>query len=249
MGMPIAIEVVDQHITIADLERVFSYFRDVEEQFSTFKPTSEISRINRGEIAIQDASVEVKEVFAIAEKTTLESDGYFNMRKPDGRIDPAGIVKGWAIRNAANLLLKMGFSHFFVDAGGDIQVHGHNADNEPWSIGIREPVNGSPRIVKTVYLGKNEGIATSGTYIRGQHIFNPKDPTQKAISDIVSLTVIGPDVLEADRFATAAFAMGERGVYLIQQRRGLEGYVINAHNIATQTTGFEIYTKKYDETH
>ena len=70
MGMPIAIEVVDQHITIADLERVFSYFRDVEEQFSTFKPTSEISRINRGEIAIQDASVEVKEVFAIAEKTS-----------------------------------------------------------------------------------------------------------------------------------------------------------------------------------
>jgi thiamine biosynthesis lipoprotein len=98
--------------------------------------------------------------------------------------------------------------------------------------------------VKTVYLGHNEGIATSGTYNRGQHIFNPTDPTQKTITDIVSLSVIGPNVLEADRFATAAFAMGERGIYLIQQRPGLEGYVINRNNIATQTTGFETYTKK-----
>jgi len=51
----------------------------------------------------------------------------------------------------------------------------------------------------------DEGIATSGTYLRGEHIYNPK--TGEAASEIVSLTVIGPNIYEADRFATAAFAM------------------------------------------
>ena len=80
-------------------------------------------------------------------------------------------------------------------------------------------------------------MATSGTYVRGQHIYNPHEPT-KLIQDIVSLSVIGPDILEADRFATAAFAMGEQGIYFIENLPGFEGYMVNAQGIATQTTGF-----------
>ncbi len=95
-------------------------------------------------------------------------------------------------------------------------------------------------IVKTVHVG-SEGVATSGTYVRGEHIYDPKDG--KAVSDIVSLTIIGPNIYEADRFATAAFAMGSRGIHFIEKLPDLEAYMINKKGIATMTTGFEKYTE------
>ena len=50
--------------------------------------------------------------------------------------------------------------------------------------------------------------------------------------------MIGPDVLEADRFATAAFAMGKDGIYFVEQTPGLEGYVVDINGRATPTSGF-----------
>ncbi len=85
------------------------------------------------------------------------------------------------------------------------------------------------------------GVATSGTYIRGQHIYNPKHAGEP-ITEIVSLTVIGPDIYEADRFATAAFAMGREGIFFIERVEGLEGYMIDRSGQATLTSGFARYT-------
>ncbi len=59
---------------------------------------------------------------------------------------------------------------------------------------------------------------------------------------VASVTVIGPDVYEADRFATAAFAMGERGIRFLESLDGFEGYMIDNDGIATMTTGFVRYT-------
>ena len=89
----------------------------------------------------------------------------------------------------------------------------------------------------------NQGIATSGTYIRGQHIYNPFKK-EDLITDIVSLTVIGPNVYEADRFATAAFAMGKEGINFIEQLPGLEGYIIDKNGVATMTSKFNDYVTK-----
>jgi len=44
--------------------------------------------------------------------------------------------------------------------------------------------------------------------------------------EIASISVIGPNVYEADRFATAAFAMGEKGIEFIEKQKKLEGYMI-----------------------
>ena len=87
---------------------------------------------------------------------------------------------------------------------------------------------------------KGCGIATSGTYVRGQHIYDPRRPG-RPIEDIVSLTVIGPDVLEADRFSTAAFAMGRSGIHFIEELAGFEGYVVDSGGIAIQTSGFKAF--------
>jgi thiamine biosynthesis lipoprotein len=83
------------------------------------------------------------------------------------------------------------------------------------------------------------GVATSGTYERGYHIYNPK--TGKTVRDIVSLTVIGPNILEADRFATAAFAMGREGIRFIGSHAFLEGYMIQEDGTAVFTEGFPAF--------
>ena len=57
----------------------------------------------------------------------------------------------------------------------------------------------------------------------------------------VSVTVLGPNVYEADRFATAAFAMGSEGIHFIEELPRFEGYLIDRSGIATMTTGFADY--------
>jgi FAD:protein FMN transferase len=125
-----------------------------------------------------------------------------------------------------------------VDAGGDIEAIGKNDDGQDWRVGIRNPFNIN-EIVKVIAVS-NCGVATSGTYIRGEHIYNPVTGAE-TIDEIASLTVIGANIYEADRFATAAFAMGRDGIIFIEHLEGFEGYMIDKDGIATLTSGFARY--------
>lgn len=233
MGMPITVDVVgDLPKQVAGT--AFDYFTEVDARFSPFKPDSEVSALNRGEIDLAAMSPSLREVLELAELTRCETRGYFDIRRPDGRIDPSGLVKGWAIRNAARLLEQEGCANYCIEAGGDIQCRGHSETGGRWRIGIRNPFNGA-EIVKTLVPG-DRGVATSGLYVRGAHIYDPL--RQATVSDeIASLTVVGPDIYEADRFATAAFAMGREGIGFIEDSYGLEGYSIDRSGIATMTSG------------
>ena len=237
MGMPVTLEVVDSNVTGDVFESIFAYFEYVDEKFSTYKDTSEISLINRHELALDNASEDMQTIFALAEQTRLETDGYFDIQN-NGKIDPSGLVKGWAINQAAQILRQKGFKNFYVEAGGDIQLAGKNGKGKNWRVGIRNPFN-MDEIVK-VLSASECGVATSGTYVRGQHIYNPKNDGRPAL-DILSLTVIGPDIYEADRFATAAFVMGKEGIAFIENLEGFEGYMIDRDKQATYTSGFERY--------
>ncbi len=244
MGMPVTVEVLDPSATESAIEDVFAYFNYVDGKFSTYKETSEITQLNQKRLTFYHASSDMKLVFALAEQTKQETNGYFDIAR-NGSYDPSGIVKGWAIYNAAALLRHSGYQNFYVDAGGDVQADGHNARGEPWRVGIRNPFN-LREIVKVTSIS-NLGIATSGTYVRGQHIYNPKHSLPLK-SEIVSLTVIGPNIYEADRFATAAFAMGTAGISFIERLEGFEGYMIGNKGQATLTSGFERFTV-HDQIH
>lgn len=232
--MPIMVEITDGLAAAEAFNKVFSYFKYIDEKFSTYKNTSEIMQINRGELKEENFSEDMKTVLKLSAQTKLETDNYFDIVNPKGIYDPSGLVKGWSIHNASKLLHNMGISEFYIDAGGDIQADGKN-----WKAGIKNPFN-EKEIVKVVYI-KDMGIATSGTYIRGYHIYNPHQ-SGKPITEIVSLTVIGPNIYEADRFATAAFAMGKKGIFFIENLNGFESYMIDTNGMATMTTGFESYT-------
>lgn len=240
--MPIFVEISDAEAAPELFDEVFSYFTYVDDKFSTYKDSSEISAINRGEIANDERSEDMKLVFALSEETKKLTNGYFDIVAQNGTYDPSGLVKGWAILNASRLLKNHGIKNFYIEAGGDIQTSGHNANGLPWHIGIQNPFANKKEIVKVVHL-KNNGIATSGTYRRGQHIYNPMKKNS-TIDDVISMTVVGPDIYEADRFATAAFAMGQKGIEFIERLVGFEGYQIDRNGIATMTSGFNQYANE-----
>lgn len=236
MGMPITIEIaeiVDRKI----FTTIFDYFKAVDKQFSPYKKTSEVGLINQGKLKTAHYSKEMKQIITLAKKTTHQTNGYFDIYNNEA-FDPSGIVKGWAIHNASKLLKQHGIKNFSIEAGGDIQVSGKNSQGKNWQVGIRNPFKGD-EIVKVIEVSSN-GIATSGNYERGEHIYNPKG---RLLDDVVSITVIGKNIYEADRFATAAFAMGAKGIEFIDAINGLEGYAINRQGIARLTSGFDRFVK------
>lgn len=232
MGMPVTVEIRDGKPKIGDIEKVFAYFRSIDEKYSPYKDNSEVAKLNRRE----EVSLEMKRILSLAADLKEETGGYFDIQKPDGGIDPSGIVKGWAIKIAAEILRDIGYKKFYIDAGGDAEIVGRG-----WTWGIRNPFDKLEN-VKVLTLG-NSGIATSGTYERGNHIYNPLTGFYM-IPGIVSLTVIGPNVFEADKYATPAFAMGRAGIEFIEKKEGLEGYMIDKRGVATMTSGFSGYVKQ-----
>ena len=241
MGMPVILDIPNRESSPELFEEVFSYFESIDERFSPYKASSEITAINQHGLPEVDWSEEMKTVFRLAEETKRLTGGYFDIHTPQGHWDPSGLVKGWAIHNAAKLILSRGVHNFYLEVAGDIQTSGCNALGRPWAIGIQNPFD-RREIIKTVYVA-DRGIATSGSYVRGQHIYDPVGK-RRMIDDIVSITVIGPNVYEADRFATAAFAMGGKGIHFLEALDEFEGYVVDRQGIATMTSGFPTFTQQ-----
>ncbi len=237
MGMPITVEIVDSKANEKYLNLVYDYFGYIDRKFSTYKDDSEISKINKKILREDEYSRDMQTILKLCAQTKKETNGYFDILH-NGILDPSGLVKGWSIHKAANLLKENGFKNFYIDAGGDIEVSGKNKLGNPWSVGIRNPFQ-KDQIVKVILIS-NKGVATSGTSIRGQHIYNPYKKDQD-LNKIISLTIIGPNVYEADRFATAAFAMQEEGIKFIENLPDFEGYMIDIKGIATYTSNFEKY--------
>ena len=234
MGMPITIEIVGD-VSRAVSISAFQYFDEVDARFSPYKPDSELSAMNRREVTAEALSPAMQEILGLALLTQHETMGYFDIRRPDAGVDPSGLVKGWAIRNAARLIETAGCRNYCVEAGGDLQCRGRNEQGQLWRVGIRNPFEAT-QIVKVLAPG-DCGVATSGAYVRGRHIYDPHT-ARPATEDIASITVVGPDIYEADRFATAAFAMGRDGIDFIESIPGLEGYAIDRDGIATMSSGF-----------
>lgn len=233
MGMPITVEVVDamNEKLLAD---IFDYFQRVDNRYSTYKADSEITLINNG-LPEGKWSPEMRHVLQLCDLTKRQTNGYFDIEH-DAKLDPSGLVKGWAIWEAAKQLRKQGVQNFYIEAGGDVQVFGKNTERQPWTVGIRNPFN-RDEIIKVLSV-ENKGVATSGTYIRGQHIYDPHQPALQ-LTDVQSLTVIADNIYDADRFATAAFAMGKSGISFIECTEGLEGYMVDGEGLATFTSGFQ----------
>ena len=142
----------------------------------------------------------------------------------------------------AQILERHGARNYLVDAGGDVAARGHAGAGLPWRVGIRHPVRRT--MVARVVLASDLAVATSGTYEKGAHVLDPR--TGLPATDVVSMTVVGSDIVEADVHATAALAMGRSGLELIEDLDGYEAYAIFPDLRASWTSGFDALCEPAD---
>lgn len=232
--MPVTIDVRDANVDRTAVDVVFAELARIDRLCSTHGAGSEVSRIVRGELRSEDAHPDVRAVLELCLRYELETSGWFSARIR-GRLDPTGLVKGWAIGRAGAVLERWGARRFFVDAGGDVLARGDRGDGRPWRVGIRHPVERS--CVVRVVLAGDLAVATSGTYEKGGHVLDPH--TGLPAEGLVSATVAGPDIVTADVYATAVLAKGPAGLALVEALAGYEAYVIRPDLRASWTSGFD----------
>jgi len=137
MGMPIVVDVRNEGVDYDVLDHVFDWFRFVDATFSTYEDSSEISRLNRGELTIAHAHPDVREVLVRCEELRFETDGYFDVRAASVDVDPSGLVKGWSIDRAAAILDEAELTDYAVSAGGDMRLRGRAVPESCWRVGIQ----------------------------------------------------------------------------------------------------------------
>ncbi|GAB3140016.1 FAD:protein FMN transferase [Microbispora hainanensis] len=209
-----------------------AWLHHVDAVFSTYKPDSPVSRLGRGEIALADCPPEVAGILRMCASVTDRSRGYFTAY-PGGRLDPSGIVKGWAVERASAMLRDAGAPDHCVNGGGDVRLSGAPDPGRSWRVGIAHPLR--PGDLAAVVTGDDLAVATSGTAERGAHVIDPH--TGRPAAELASVTVIGPDLALADAYATGALAMGGAAREWVEELDGYEAFAVTATGTTWRTSG------------
>ena len=229
-GTIVDVDCYSQFVSDADLNEAMKQITDfceaVDRDFSTYKEGSWVSRLRRGDVAIEDCPDDVIEVWDLCAQAKWLSDGAFDPWAVKGGFDPSGLVKGWAADTCADLLVAAGVPHVQVNAAGDLALRGGWFDSaseeiKPWSIGVVNPTN-TLEVVR-VYEITDGAIATSGTYERGAHIHDPQ--TGMIAIGALSATVVGPLGWLCDAMATAVMVGGDDSAKWFGQPE-LQGYQV-----------------------
>lgn len=233
MGTVFSLDLRDP-VPLPVVDGVVEWLHWVDATFSTFRHDSEISRLDRGEVTLEECCDDVVEALAQCALLERRTDGAFSAHC-GGRLDPSGWVKGWAIERAAAMLREAGSTRHAVNGGGDVRVVGRPQPDRPWQIGVADPFD--PSRLATVVSLVDGGVATSGTAERGLHVLDPG--TGRPVTDLASVTVVGPSLALADAYATAALVRGRRARTWVEGLAGYEAFGVTASGVRWQTAGFQ----------
>lgn len=149
-------------------------------------------------------------------------------RLNDRRLDLSGVAKGFAVDQMAKVLRHGGVSGFLAALDGEIVADGRRPDGRPWVVALEEP-DPSRRAARGVIEVADLALATSGDYRRRiqvgmdwvSHTIDPRygGPIRNRLA---SVTVLAPDCVRADAWATALMVLGETDGPTLARRRGIE---------------------------
>ena len=231
MGLPVSIAMRGRHAGspegLAAWAHTMDVLREADRVFSTYREDSWVSRLDRGEISLAECPPAVGEVLALGEAARRESHGAFDVRRPDAtgrpRLDPSGVVKGWAVQRAADVALTgLADTDWCLGAGGDLVCHVAGPESPAWQIGIEDPHDPS-RLLARVPV-RDGAVASSGTAHRGAHLVDAR--TGRAPQGVAGVTVIAADLTTADVDATAAYALGPGALDWLRTRPARSGLVV-----------------------
>lgn len=189
------------------------FYRQIDNQFSTYKEASEVSALRQGRLEISAASPQLKSIWNRCLELRELTQRAFDPWAVPGGFDLSGYVKGWAAEQSLRFFAESGINRIQINAGGDIVLRGGYDDSTPWNIGIRHP-DKSDQIAKNFELFDG-AIASSGTYERGAHVIDPRVGVPAVGAR--AATVIGPDAGVADALATAVIVDGRDSVNWLGQ--------------------------------
>ena len=236
MGTAISLATHDADEAVAN--RFFARVASYELLFSRYLVGSEISRLARGELELDAAAPEVREVLTRCEQLRTLTRGCFDHR--GGReLDPNGLAKGWIIQRSTLVFPLAGVTSFFVNAGGDILVGDAPPGRDGWRVGVRHPDHADAAVA--VLDLERTAIATSATYERGDHIRPARTAagSRSVGAPLMSVSVVGPDLGVADALATAVHASGDDRPAWWGSARGYDVLTVAADRRVRWTSGLD----------
>ncbi len=146
------------------------------------------------------------------------------------RLDLNGVAKGWAAQQAMQRLGAHGAA--LVNAGGDVAISKPLSDGRAWPVGVHDPFH--PNVNLALLQIPCGGVATSGKdfhtwLVNGlpqHHIIDPRSgiPAQ---TDLLTVTVLAENVLQAETAARTAFILGSRaGLEWLEDHPQFSGILI-----------------------
>lgn len=222
MGLPVSLALRGRHAGTPEGEAAWrdavAELRWVDGVFSTWRPDSQVSRLGRGELALADCTPEVAEVLALADDARAASDGAFDVWLPDGeggrRLDPSGVVKGWAVERAVAPLLALPGTDVCLSAGGDMVCHTADPDGRAWEVGVEDPFDPTGLVARVPL--RRGAVATSGSAHRGGHVVDAR--SGRPADALAQVTVVGARLTGVDIDATTALALGLDGPAWLRAR-------------------------------
>lgn len=143
----------------------------------------------------------------------IEEGGSRHIRLDEGvRLDLGGIVKGWTVDRAANILSSA--CDFMIDAGGDIRAAGKGPGSHGWWVAVEDPM--APEHDLGYLQIVDAAVATSASYRRkwtdgngrtNHHLIDP-GTGMSSETEVVCATVRGSDAEHAEVVAKAVLLAG-----------------------------------------
>ena len=175
--------------------------------------------------------------------------------KDDPRVqfDFSSIAKGMACDEVAAMLERNGVENYMVEIGGEVVARGVNPSGQPWHVSIDMPEpdggDGAQHTSALVITLDGKAVATSGNYRKYKesggkklsHIVNPKTGGSET-SNLLSVTIVAPDCMTADAWATACMAMGEEKTKEMMENNSKLGVMTISVN---EDGDFVIWSNKY----
>ena len=170
------------------------------------------------------------------QSTPLSVPGCLELDRPAGRarksaalkIDLCGIAKGYAVDRMARVLQQHGVRHALVALDGELRAMGGQASGAPWAVALESPEAGR-RAAHGVIELEDLSVATSGDYRRYIEVGDARlahtmdarrcAPVNNAVA---SVTVLAPNCMRADAWATALLVAGPVEGLVMAQRVGIE---------------------------
>ena len=178
------------------------------------------------------------------QRVSLEENGTVSKENKNIYFDFNAIAKGYTVDALATMLTSLGYENYLVEVGGELFAAGINPEKEiPWRIAIDHPEQRETRAFIATLPLQNQGLASSGNYRKFRtdaagnnyvHTINPK--TGKPVKTaILSTSVLAPNTMLADAYATALMAMPfEKGKILIEILNDIEAAWVLAVNDSVQ---------------